>query len=107
MEFVSVAAAEGAATAAVADGIRVKVIVGGGVVIHGVGGAGNLLRNAVVVEAVLAELVVALVEGAGVGPQLLAVGIGLTVRGGIGEPSQGAPVVFFKSSVHRRINIMD
>lgn len=82
MEFVAVAAADGV----VADGIRVKIIVGGGVIVGGVGGAANLLRNAIVVEAVLAELVVPLVVGAGVSPQLLAVGIGLTVRGRIGEP---------------------
>lgn len=78
------------------DGIVVVV----GAVVDSVLAVDNVGGNAVLVEAVLADLVVAFVVVAGVGTKLLAVGMGLAARGGVGEASQCVPIIFFKLFRH-------
>lgn len=54
-----------------------------------------VVQNAVLVEAVLAEVVVALLVGGGVGAELLAVGVGFPARRRIGDLRQSRSVVLF------------
>lgn len=60
----------------------------------------DVLGDAVVVEAVLTHLVVALVMAAGVAAQLVAVGMGFAAGRGGGQRRQCLSVVFFKAFTH-------
>lgn len=59
----------------------------------------NVFGDAVLVEAVIADLVLALLAGAGT--ELLAVGVGLAAWDGGAEGGQGVAFVVFDVFVHR------